>query len=80
MKGIFKSINASSYIAYTVEETKKKKNLTFLGENTPSVPPSSLIATPISASKASLKNRKRHNETNALAQWFSNVFALGPTF
>lgn len=28
---------------------------TFLGENTPKVPPSSRIATPISASKASLK-------------------------
>lgn len=31
---------------------------TFLGENTPKVPPSSRIATPISASKASLKAKK----------------------
>ena len=30
---------------------------TFLGENTPSVPPSSLMATPISASKASLEGQ-----------------------
>lgn len=30
---------------------------TFLGENTPKVPPSSLMATPISASKASLEDR-----------------------
>lgn len=30
---------------------------TFLGENTPRVPPSSLMATPISASKASLKGK-----------------------
>lgn len=34
--------------------------LTFLGENTPTVPPSSLMATPISASRASLQIAESH--------------------
>lgn len=35
----------------------REKLLTFFGEKTPTVPPSSLMATPISASKASLQER-----------------------
>lgn len=36
--------------------------LTFLGENTPTVPPSSRMATPISAKSASLWNETGKNE------------------
>ena len=37
---------------------------TFLGENTPRVPPSSLMATPISASRASLRTAKSQSEAS----------------
>ena len=37
---------------------------TFLGENTPRVPPSSLMATPISASRASLRTAQSQSETS----------------
>lgn len=41
-------------------ETKTdEQKLTPLGEKTPSVPPSSLMDTPISASRASLRERER---------------------
>ena len=37
---------------------------TFLGEKTPSVPPSSRMATPISANKASLEKQKTKQSKN----------------
>lgn len=37
---------------------------TFLGEKTPRVPPSSRMATPISANKASLEKQQAHQNTN----------------
>ena len=39
-------------------------DLTFLGENTPRVPPSSLMATPISANRASLRTAESQSETS----------------
>lgn len=50
--------------------------LTPLGEKTPSVPPSSLMDTPISASRDSLSEMQTHRDLNSLVSSVNHVTVI----